>query len=118
MEIFPGISMSPDVRDGKPCVSGTAIDVATIVGMLGTGKSFEDIEEIFQIDREQTYSALRYASYVTDHLPLRMPARERDQKTGGVKLVSESTKKIYKPIYISSDDDFMVNGKIIDVIKR
>jgi len=43
---------------------------------------------------------------------------ERDKKTRGVKLVSESTKNIYKPIYISSEDDFMVNGKIIDVIKR
>ena len=73
MEIFPGISMSPEVCEGKPCVSGTSIDVATIVGMLGTGKSFEDVEEIFQINRGHIYSALRYASYVTDHLPLKMP---------------------------------------------
>ena len=81
MEIFPGITMSPDVCAGKPCVSGTAIDVATLVGTLGTGKSFEDVEEIFQIDREQMYSALRYASYVTDHLPLRMPSSDTDHKT-------------------------------------
>jgi len=81
MEIFPGITMSPEVCEGKPCVSGTAIDVATIVGTLGTGKSFEDVEEIFQIDREQMYSALRYASYVTDHLPLRMPSSDTDHKT-------------------------------------
>ena len=81
MEVFPGISMNPDVCDGKPCASGTGIDVATIVGMLGTGKSFEDVEEIFQIHREQIYSALRYASYVTDHLPLRMPPADQRQKT-------------------------------------
>ena len=68
--------MSPEVCEGKPCMSGTAIDVATIVGTLGTGKSFEDVEEIFQIDREQIFSALRYASYVTDHLPLRIPAQD------------------------------------------
>lgn len=65
--------MSLEVCEGKPCASGTSTDVATIVGMLGTGKSFEDVEEIFQINREQIYSALRYASYVTDHLPLKMP---------------------------------------------
>ena len=76
MEVFPGIVMNPDVCEGKPCVSDTSIDVATIVGTLGTGKSFEDVEEIFQIDREQIFSALRYASYVTDHLPLRMPAQD------------------------------------------
>lgn len=81
MEVFPGISMSPDVCGGKPCASGTSIDVATIVGMLGTGKSFEDVEDIFQINREQIYTALRYASYVTDHLPLRMPPLGHEQGT-------------------------------------
>lgn len=43
---------------------------------------------------------------------------ERDTKTGDVKLVSESTNAKHKPIYISSEDDFMINGKIISVIKR
>ena len=81
MEVFPGITMSPEVRDGKPCVSGTAIDVATIVGMLSTGKSFEDVEEIFQVNREHIYTALRYASYVTDHLPLRMPPTGQNHRT-------------------------------------
>lgn len=73
MEIFPGISMHQDVCDGKPCLTGTLSDVATIVGVLGTGKSFEEVEELFQITRAQVLTALRYASYVTDHLPLRMP---------------------------------------------
>ncbi len=74
MEVFPGITMSPEICDGKPCVVGSSFDVATIVGTLGAGKSYEDVEEIFQISREQIYSALRYASYVTDHLPLKMPS--------------------------------------------
>lgn len=43
---------------------------------------------------------------------------ERDGKTEDVKLVSESTNPNHKPIYISSEDDFMINGKIISVIKR
>ncbi len=81
MEVFPGITMSPEICDGKPCASGTSIDVATIVGMLGTGKSFEDVEDVFQLNREQIYTALRYASYVTDHLPLRMSPSRQEQKT-------------------------------------
>ncbi|MDH5429372.1 MAG: DUF433 domain-containing protein [Nitrospirota bacterium] len=81
MEVFPGITMSPTVCEGKPCVSGTTIDAATIVGMLGTGKSFEDVGEIFQITREQIYTALRYASYVTDHLPLRLSPLGQEQGT-------------------------------------
>lgn len=43
---------------------------------------------------------------------------ERDRKTGSIKLISESTNPIHKPIYISSEDDFAVNGKIIGVIKK
>lgn len=43
---------------------------------------------------------------------------ERDAKTGDVKLVSESTNPKHKPIHISSEDNFMVNGKIIGVIKK
>ena len=81
MEVFPDITMNPEVCDGKPCVLGTSIDVATVVGMLGTGKSFEDVEEIFQIERVHIYSALRYASYVTDHLPLKMPPSDSGQAT-------------------------------------
>lgn len=32
LEVFPGISIDPDVRFGEPCLVGTRIDVATIVG--------------------------------------------------------------------------------------
>ena len=81
MEIFPGITMTSDVCNGKPCVSGTSIDVATIVGMLGTGKSFDDVEEIFNISRNHIDAALRYASYVTDHLPLRMSLSGQKERT-------------------------------------
>ena len=74
MEVFPGITMNQEVCSGKPCLAGTSIDVATVVGMLGTGKPYDDVGEIFHLTREQILTALRYASYVTDHLPLRMPA--------------------------------------------
>jgi repressor LexA len=43
---------------------------------------------------------------------------EKNNKTGEVKLVSESTNSKHKPIFISSKDDFMINGKVINVIKK
>lgn len=42
----------------------------------------------------------------------------RDPNTGNVMLVSESKNPKHKPINISNEDDFMVNGKIIGVMKR
>lgn len=37
---------------------------------------------------------------------------------GRLALISESKSKAYKPIFLGSGDDFMVNGKIISVIKK
>lgn len=37
-------------------------------------------------------------------------------KDGNIALVSESTEK-FAPIYISEDDQFMINGKVVQVIK-
>lgn len=39
-------------------------------------------------------------------------------KKGDVMLVSESTNTKHKPIFVSSGDDFMINGKIFDIIKK
>jgi uncharacterized protein (DUF433 family) len=69
MEVFPGISMDPAIRFGKPCISGTRIDVATVVGALAAGDSFEAVEEAYDLTHEQVLSALRYAAHVAAHLP-------------------------------------------------
>jgi uncharacterized protein (DUF433 family) len=81
MEVFPGITMNPDVCNGKPCVAGTTVDVATVVGTLGNGKSFSEVQEGLSLNYDQVLVALRYASYVTDHLPLRMPSGNLGPRT-------------------------------------
>ncbi|MEW6541991.1 MAG: DUF433 domain-containing protein [Nitrospirota bacterium] len=60
MEIFPGISMDPNVRFGKPCLAGTRIDVATVVGALAAGEPFESVQEAYQLRREQVLAGLSY----------------------------------------------------------
>lgn len=65
MEIFPGISMNPDVRFGKPCVAGTRIDVATVVGLMAAGETVETVASEYQLSIEQVRAALAYAA----HLP-------------------------------------------------
>ena len=69
MEIFPGISVDPGIRFGKPCLAGTRLDVATIIGALGAGDSYEDVEDAYQVTREQILTALRYAAHVAAHQP-------------------------------------------------
>lgn len=69
VEIFPGISMDPDIRFGKPCLTGTRVDVATVLNALATGDSFKEVKEGYQLTDDQVLSALRYAAHVTAHLP-------------------------------------------------
>lgn len=42
----------------------------------------------------------------------------RDPNTGSIALIPESDNPDHKPIFISSEDDFMINGKIISVVKK
>jgi uncharacterized protein (DUF433 family) len=61
--------MDPNIRFGKPCLIGTRIDVATVVGTLAAGESFEGVQEAYAINREQILTALRYAAHVAEHVP-------------------------------------------------
>ena len=69
MEIFPGVSMAPNVRFGKACLTGTRVDVATIVADLGAGETIETVQDAYSLSREQVLTALRYAAHLAAHLP-------------------------------------------------
>ena len=69
VEVFPGISMDPDIRFGKPCVAGTRIDVATIVGAIAAGETVETVANEYALTVEQARSALSYAAHLAAHLP-------------------------------------------------
>ena len=69
MEVFPGVSMDPDIRFGKPCLTGTRVDVATIVGAFAAGESADTVAAEYGLSLEQVRTALAYAAHVAAHLP-------------------------------------------------
>ena len=69
MEVFPGVSMDPDVRFGKACLTGTRIDIATIVGALAAGESAETVAAEYVLSLAQIRAALAYAAHVAAHQP-------------------------------------------------
>jgi len=69
MEVYPGITMDPGVRFGKPCIKGTRIDVATVLGRFAAGDKIEDIQEDYRLTRDQVMAALAYATHVAEHIP-------------------------------------------------
>ncbi len=68
VDIFPGIALDPGVRSGRPCLKGTRVDVATVVGALAAGESTDAVEQAYALTREQVLNALRYASHAVAHL--------------------------------------------------
>jgi uncharacterized protein (DUF433 family) len=69
MEAFPGVSIDPGICFGKPCLSGTRIDVATVVGALAAGETLEQVQDDYGLTRAQVLDALAYVAHVAAHLP-------------------------------------------------
>ena len=61
-EIFPGITLDPQVVHGRLVIAGTRVPVEAIVGELAGGSSFEDIVQDYHLTNEQIRAALAYAT--------------------------------------------------------
>lgn len=60
---------------GVPCVRGTRIPVATVVGMVAEGMSTDEILADFpQLTLDDIRDALRYAAAAVDERELPLPA--------------------------------------------
>jgi len=67
------ITIDPNQMGGVPCIRGRRIPVATVVGLVAEGLSFEQvIEEHPDLEREDIVQALRFAadSMLERQLPL------------------------------------------------
>ena len=64
MVSFDRITLDPMVMGGKPCIRGMRVTVGTLVGLIGTGKSIEEILVAYPyIERDDVLAALRYAAW-------------------------------------------------------
>ena len=71
---FDRIAVDHRVMGGVPCVKGSRIPVATVVGMVAEGMTTAEIRSEFpQLMTEDVQESLRYAAAAVDEreLPLR-----------------------------------------------
>ena len=74
---FERITIDHRIMAGVPCIRGTRIPVATVVGLVAEGVTIEEILADYpQLTREDLEEALRYAAAAVDQgtLPLPEPA--------------------------------------------
>jgi len=57
------ITIAPDLRHGEPCIRGTRIPVAMIVGSLADGLTYAEIQHAYpQLKTDDIRAALAYAA--------------------------------------------------------
>lgn len=63
------ITFDPQVMGGKPCLRGMRVTVGTIVGLIASGATPEEILEDYPyLDREDITAALSYAAWRVEEI--------------------------------------------------
>lgn len=67
MEIFPRITVDPNLCTGKPCIRGSRFPVSRLLGLLAAGETKQSIlEEYPYLEAEDVDAALRYAASLAE----------------------------------------------------
>lgn len=63
------ITFDPNVMGGKPCIRGMRVTVGTIVGLVATGKSFDELLVIYPyLEKGDIQQALSYAAWRSEEI--------------------------------------------------
>jgi uncharacterized protein (DUF433 family) len=72
------ITFDPDVMGGKPCVRGMRVTVGTILGLLASGHSEDEILRAYPyLEREDIRAALSYATWRVEEIEVPLERVER-----------------------------------------
>jgi uncharacterized protein (DUF433 family) len=64
MKDFKRITLDPNVMGGKPCIRGMRVTVGTIVGLMASGQSDEEILAAYPyLEKDDLQEALAYAAW-------------------------------------------------------
>lgn len=69
MKNLERITLNPEVMGGKPCIKGLRLTVGTIIGLLASGLTSEDILKMYPyLQREDIMEALSYAAWRSEEI--------------------------------------------------
>jgi uncharacterized protein (DUF433 family) len=74
MDLLQRITRDPAVMGGRPCIRGMRVTVGTIVGLLATGRTHEEILQAYPyLEADDIRAALSYAAWRTEEVELPLP---------------------------------------------
>jgi len=70
-DLLSRITHDPQVMGGRPCIRGMRVTVGTIVGLLASGHSVEEVLEAYPyLEKEDVNAALSYAAWRAEEVEL------------------------------------------------
>jgi len=71
MNPFHRITFNQNVMGGKPCLRGLRVTVGTVVGLVATGHTEDEILELYPyLEKEDIAAALSYAAWRVEEIEL------------------------------------------------
>lgn len=65
------ITFDPEIMGGKPCIRGLRVTVATIVGLVAKGYTFDEILNLYPyLEKDDIVQALNYAAWRVEEINL------------------------------------------------
>lgn len=69
------ITRNPDLMAGKPCIRGMRVTVGTVVGLVASGHSEDEILAAYPyLERKDVRQALAYAALGVEEVEIPLPA--------------------------------------------
>jgi uncharacterized protein (DUF433 family) len=75
MPVLDRITRDPEVMGGKPCLRGMRVTAGTVVGLVASGHSYEEILAAYPyLEQEDIRQALAYAAWRVEEIEVPLPA--------------------------------------------
>jgi uncharacterized protein (DUF433 family) len=75
IELLQRITHDPNVMGGRPCLRGLRVTVGMVVGLLGAGRTIEEVLAAYPyLEREDVLAALTFAAWRAQEIDLPLKA--------------------------------------------
>jgi len=75
METLKRITRAPEVMGGKPCIRGMRVTVGTVVGLVASGHTTEEILKLYPyLEAEDVREALAFAAWRAEEIEVPLPS--------------------------------------------
>ncbi len=69
MDTLKRITRDPRVMGGKPCIRGMRVTVGTVVGLVASGQTTEEILKLYPyLEKEDVQEALAFAAWRAEEI--------------------------------------------------